>query len=79
MIVALAIPPPSHIVCSTYRPPRCSKRVDERRHDAGTAAAERVTDGDCTAVDVFVRSSVRFCSISTSFAQASTTGSWRGR
>jgi hypothetical protein len=24
MIVALAIPPPSHIVCSPYRPPRCS-------------------------------------------------------
>jgi hypothetical protein len=24
MMVALAIQPPSHIVCSPYRPPRCS-------------------------------------------------------
>src|ERR1700756_5920336 len=27
MMVALAIPPPSHIVCRPYRPPRCSRAL----------------------------------------------------
>ena len=27
MMVALAMPPPSHIVCSPYRPPRCSSAL----------------------------------------------------
>ena len=27
MMVALAIPPPSHIVCKPYRPPRCCRAL----------------------------------------------------
>ena len=51
MIVALADPRPSHIVCSPYRPP-VAQGVDQRRHDASTAGAQRMSDGDRTAVHI---------------------------
>ena len=49
------------------------ERVDECGHDAGTASAEWVTDGDGTAVDVRPLK-MPVCSPSTSFAHASTIG-----
>ena len=52
MMVALAIPPPSHIVCRAVAPATLLERVDQRGHDAGAAGAQRVTDRDRAAVDV---------------------------
>jgi hypothetical protein len=52
MMAALAIPPPSHMVCSPYRPPALLQRVDERGHDARTAGTQRMSDRDRAAVDV---------------------------
>jgi hypothetical protein len=52
MIVALAMPPPLHIVCSPYRPPRCSKALTSVVMIRAPLAPQRVTDGNCAAVDV---------------------------
>ena len=39
--MALAIPPPSHIVCSPYRPPRCSRALTSI---VTAGAADQTTD-----------------------------------
>ena len=52
MIVALAMPPPSHMVCSPYRPPVASRWFEQRRHQPGAGRAERVAEGDRAAARV---------------------------
>jgi hypothetical protein len=51
MMVALAIPPPSHIVGNPCRPP-LFQSIDQRGHGAGTASAEGLADRDGAAVHV---------------------------
>ena len=50
-IVTLAMPPPSHMVCSPKRLPR-AQRVDQRGHQLGARRAERMAERDRAAVDV---------------------------
>ena len=58
MMVASAIPPPSHIVCSPYRPARCSNALTNVVMTLSTTGAQRMSDcDDRTAVDVGSRSS----------------------
>jgi hypothetical protein len=52
MMVALAIRPPSHIVCNPYRPAALFESIDQRGHDVSPARAQRVTECDGPAVDV---------------------------
>ena len=52
MIVAFAMPPPSHMVWSPKRPPESLELVQQRGHEARARAAERVTERDRAAVDV---------------------------
>ena len=77
MMVALAMPPPSHIVCSAVAAVALLERVDQRRHDARAAGAQRVADRDRAAVDVRLgqdrRRSSRLAHDSTTGANASLT------
>ena len=50
-MVALAMPPPSHMVCRPQRA-RALELAEQRRHEPRTRAAERVTEGDRAAVHV---------------------------
>src|ERR1700742_1439072 len=73
MIVALAMPPPSHIVCSPYRPPRCSSALTR----VVMMRAPLAPNGWPTAMApplTLVRSRMPVCSLSTSLAQARATG-----
>ena len=54
MIVALASPPPSHIVCKPVTSTALLERVQERRHQAGARSTEWVTESDRSTVDVHV-------------------------
>jgi hypothetical protein len=63
MMLALAIPPPSHIVCNPYRPPRCSSALT-RVVMMRPASAQQVADRDSAAVDVGPFEDARLLAIS---------------
>ena len=52
MIVALAMPPPSHMVCRPYRPPVCSSWSSSVVMQPGAGGAERMAERDGAAAGV---------------------------
>ena len=52
MMVALAMPPPSHIGLQAVAAAGALELVDQRGHEAGAGAAERMAEGDGATVDV---------------------------